>query len=54
MLVTPVVNQALEETLVRLKRYNRRITLISLDQELPRDLPGMQIVHAPFAMGKLA
>jgi uncharacterized protein (DUF58 family) len=47
MLVTPVVNQALEETLLRLRKYNRRITMISLAAEKPRELPGIKIVHAP-------
>jgi uncharacterized protein (DUF58 family) len=47
MLVTSVITPDLEETVLRLRKYNRRISLIALDRDQPRDLPGIRIVHAP-------
>ena len=47
MLVTSVITPSLEETLMRLRKFNRRISLIALDKDEPRSLPGIRIVHAP-------
>jgi uncharacterized protein (DUF58 family) len=48
MILTAVVYPALIETLLRLKRHGRRITLISLDSAAPPEIPGIRTVHAPF------
>ena len=54
MIVTPVVKPILLETLLRLRKHGREITLISLDQDPPQVVPGLKIVHAPFDPGKHA
>jgi uncharacterized protein (DUF58 family) len=49
MLVTPVIPPALGETLLRLRKYNRKITLVALGAEEPPRLPGIRYVHAPYS-----
>ncbi len=48
LVLTAIVTPELGETLVKLKRHERRITLISLAEEVPPTLPGIQAVHLPF------
>jgi uncharacterized protein (DUF58 family) len=48
MVLTAIVTPELGETLVKLKRHERRISLLSLAQEPPPVLPGIQAVHLPF------
>jgi uncharacterized protein (DUF58 family) len=48
LVISAVTPPILMETLVRLKRHNRKITLLSLAEELPREIAGMEIFHRPF------
>ncbi|MES0339769.1 MAG: DUF58 domain-containing protein [Anaerolineales bacterium] len=48
LVISAVTPPVLMETLARLKRHNREITLLSLAQRPPRDIPGMKILHRPF------
>jgi uncharacterized protein (DUF58 family) len=47
-IITSIITPELEETLVRLKRHERRITLISLAEKPPAILPGIRCIHLPF------
>ncbi len=47
VVVTAIVPESLQDTLLRLRRYRSHITLISLEASPPPDLPGIQIVHLP-------
>ncbi len=49
VIVTSLVTQALSEVLVTLKRYRGNITLVSLAENPPPDLPGVQCIHLPFS-----
>lgn len=51
LVVSAVVTDALIENLVTLKRYRGNITLISLAETPPPELPGIQCVHLPFREG---
>ena len=48
VVVTALVPESLQDTLMRLRRYRPHITLISLDKTPPPDLPGIQTIHLPF------
>ena len=48
LVISAITSPILMETLVRLKRHNRKITLLSLAEEPPREIPGMEILHRPF------
>ena len=48
LILTAVMNHELAETIIRLKKHERRITLLSLSEESPPDIPGIQILHIPF------
>lgn len=48
VVVTALVTPALTDNLMALKRYRGSITLISLAETPPPDLPGIQSVHLPF------
>ncbi len=48
LMVSAVTPPILLETLARLKRHNRAITLLSLAKEPPQDLSGLDIVHRPY------
>lgn len=48
MIVTAWTNPELAETLVRLKRHERRITLLSVSEAEPPDIPGVRCIHIPF------
>lgn len=48
LIVTAVTSPELAETLLRLKKHERKLTLLSLAQEAPPDLPGVSSIHLPF------
>jgi uncharacterized protein (DUF58 family) len=48
LVISAVTSPILMETLLRLKRHNRKITLLSLAEEPPGEVPGMEIFHRPF------
>lgn len=48
VVVTASTPPALMETLQELKRYRRQITMVSLAQEPPANLPGVNLVHLPY------
>ncbi|MCK5053043.1 MAG: hypothetical protein KAR65_02120, partial [Anaerolineales bacterium] len=48
LVISAVTPPILMETLARLKRHNRKITLLSLADEPPKNIPGMKILHRPF------
>ncbi len=49
VIITALLPASLEDTLLRLRRYRPNILLISLAQEAPTPLPGIQIIHVPFS-----
>jgi uncharacterized protein (DUF58 family) len=48
MIVTAVTSPELSESLIKLKRHGRRVTLLSLAQEPPPMIPDVECVHLPF------
>jgi uncharacterized protein (DUF58 family) len=48
LILTAVINPELIETIIRLKKHERRITLLSVAEEAPPNLPGIQSLHLPF------
>jgi uncharacterized protein (DUF58 family) len=48
MIVTAWTTPELAETLLRLKRHERRITLLSVSEGPPPEIPGVRCVHIPF------
>lgn len=48
LVISAVASQTLAETLLKLKRHERRITLLSLAKSAPQHLPGIQIIHMPY------
>jgi uncharacterized protein (DUF58 family) len=48
VIITAVIPKTLAETLVRLKRHERKITLISLAKDVPPEIPGIHTIHLPF------
>jgi len=48
LVLTAIVTPELAETLSRLKKHERQITLISLAQEPPPDIAGVRGYHMPF------
>jgi uncharacterized protein (DUF58 family) len=48
LVISAVTPPLLLETLARLKRHNRVITLLSLAQETPESLVGLDIIHRPY------
>jgi uncharacterized protein (DUF58 family) len=48
ILVTAHVPETLQNTLLRLRRYRQHITLITLQETPPPDLPGIRLVHLPY------
>lgn len=48
VMLTAVTTPDLAETLLRLKRHERRITLFSLAVDPPPPVPGIQVIHRPF------
>jgi len=48
VIVTALVTSDLAETLVRLERYRKHMTLISLEETPPPEIRGIQTIHLPF------
>jgi hypothetical protein len=48
LILTAVMNHELAETIIRLKKHERRITLLTLSEESPPVIPGIQTLHMPF------
>jgi uncharacterized protein (DUF58 family) len=48
LVVSAVTTPALMDTLHRIRQHNRKITLLSLAEELPEPLPGVSVLHRPF------
>jgi len=54
VIVTAITPPGLAETLVKLKRHERRMTLISLAVEPPAAVPGVHCIHLPFELHSAA
>jgi uncharacterized protein (DUF58 family) len=48
VIVTALLPENLQDTLLRLRRYRPNITLITTASEAPPDLPGIRVLHMPF------
>ncbi len=48
LILTAVTSPELMETILRLKRHERRITLFSLAEQPPEAIPGIHVIHVPF------
>jgi uncharacterized protein (DUF58 family) len=48
IILTAVTTPELAETLVQLKRKERRLTLVSLSPDAPQEIPGLHIIHRPY------
>lgn len=48
VIVTALVPESLQDTLLRLRRYRSSITLVSLEAAAPPELPGIRSIHLPF------
>jgi len=48
LILTAIYSDDLAETLLRLKKHERRMTLISLAEQPPAAIPGVPNVHLPF------
>src|SRR4030043_2164688 len=48
IILTSITTAELASTLLQLKRHERRITLYSVGEETPPDIPGIQTIHQPF------
>ena len=48
LIVTAVASPELAETLLRLKKHERQLTLLSLAKQSPPNLPGVHSIHLPF------
>jgi uncharacterized protein (DUF58 family) len=48
VVVTALTSPELAETLLKLKRHERSIVLISLAKEPPKVIPGVRCIHRPF------
>lgn len=53
VIVTALVPESLQDTLICLRRYRSHITLISLAAEAPPELPGLLTIHLPFSEEKI-
>jgi uncharacterized protein (DUF58 family) len=51
-IVTAWATPELAETLLRLKRHERRITLLAISEQPPPEIPGVRCVHIPFREGE--
>ena len=47
VIVTALLPESLQDTLIRLRRYRHNILLISLDPAPPPNLPDIQVIHLP-------
>lgn len=48
LILTAVTTSELAETLLKLKRHERKLTLVSLAKESPPVIPGINTLHLPF------
>lgn len=48
VIITAITSPELLETLLRLKRHERRVTLISLAEQAPVEIPGVASIHRPY------
>lgn len=48
LILTSFSTPELAETLMKVKRHERKITLFSVGREIPPVLPGIQVLHKPF------
>jgi uncharacterized protein (DUF58 family) len=48
LILTAVMNQELIETLMSLKKHERRITILSVAEGAPPSMPGVQSLHMPY------
>ena len=48
VIVTAVISDTLAETFVKIKKHERKITLLSLAVDPPGSVPGIHVMHAPF------
>lgn len=51
LIVTAVTSPELSEILLRLKKHERQLILLSFAQETPPELPGVNCIHLPFKDG---
>jgi uncharacterized protein (DUF58 family) len=51
VIVTGIMTSSLSATLLRLKRYRRHMTLVTLSKDIPEELPGITTLHLPFQEG---
>jgi uncharacterized protein (DUF58 family) len=48
LVVTALLPESLQDTLLRLRRYRAHLTLVSLEKNAPPELPGIRTIHLPF------
>jgi uncharacterized protein (DUF58 family) len=48
IILTAVTTPELGQTLIQLRQHERRITLLSVAEEPPPQIPGIRIIHQPF------
>jgi uncharacterized protein (DUF58 family) len=48
VIITALLTESLQDSLIRLRRYRPHITLIAITPEPPRELPGIRTIHLPF------
>jgi uncharacterized protein (DUF58 family) len=48
VVLTALVPESLQATLLRLRRYRPQITLVSIAENPPPELPGIRAIHLPF------
>lgn len=48
LVLTSITTPELAETLIKIKRHERKITLLSVGQDLPPTVPGIQVIHRPY------
>ena len=48
IVLTTVITPELSSTLIQLKQHERKITLYSLGEDVPPEIPGIHTIHQPF------
>jgi uncharacterized protein (DUF58 family) len=48
VILTSFATSELAETLMKIKRHERKITLFSVGREIPPILPGIRVLHRPY------
>ena len=51
LILTAITSPELADAILRLKRHERSLTLISLAKESPIAIPGIKCIHLPFHSG---